>query len=222
MRMPFLFLSSQINKWGEGKIPCHSKPSPSEFPWLIVALVLQNKASIKGLKLQWDISTCLYDIPNRRLNGSGGQWEQVFASCCPFGYNGFMAANSKQGCYCLFTFYQPPLFIYVDFDWWRHFKKGGVEEYFNCLVSNSCESIVHTGRVFLKRNVNLHIFPFAFLTEIWEVEHKQCFRYISDHHRWCISHCNQPGKSVLFFLMKKVLRLLQSLFYIFTSYSSAN
>lgn len=101
-------------------------------------------------------------------------------------------------------------------------KKGGVEEYFNCLVSNSCESIVHTGRVFLKRNVNLHIFPFAFLTEIWEVEHKQCFRYISDHHRWCISHCNQPGKSVLFFLMKKVLRLLQSLFYIFTSYSSAN
>lgn len=146
----------------------------------------------------------LNDILNHGLTG-GGQG-QVFTSCSLLGYNGFMAVNSEQHRYCLFTFYLPPLFICVDFDWWRHFKKGGEEggggeEYFNCLVSNSCKSTAHTAIVLLKRNVNPHILGRGFsfykcLFFLKEVGCKQCFHDIPNHHRGGTSHLNQPRKSM--------------------------
>lgn len=167
------------------------------------------------MKVQWDISTCLKGIPNHRLNGSGGRQEQVLTSCSLLGYNRFMAVNSKQHHYCLFTFYLPPLFIYVDFDWWRHFikgreKGGGGKEYFNCLVASSCKSTVHTARVLLNGNISLHIWgrilflsPDSLLYEWLEVGCKQYFRSISNHietaNHTAISHENQHWP----FLMKK-------------------
>lgn len=163
IRTPFLFLSSQINKWmRRGEIPLSLQTFNLQVLLPHCSPGALKKASINELNLQWDISTCLNDILNHGLNGSGGRGEQVFTSCSLLGYSGFMAVNSKQHCYCLFTFYQPPLFIYVDFDWWRHFKKGGEkggggEEYFNSLVSNSCKSTVHTARVLLKRKAHLCI-----------------------------------------------------------------
>lgn len=144
-----------------------------------------------------------------------------------------MAANSKQGCYCLFTFYLPPLFIYVDFDWWRQLKKRRGEgrkgrEYFNCLVCNFCESAVHTGRMLLKRNVNLHIlgrmFPFAFLSSNWNIgSGPQAVLVI---HIWSLQmqlFTLQSDRKISAILSnEEVLRLPQNLFYVFTSYASAN
>lgn len=141
-----------------------------------------------------------------------------------------MAVNSEQHHYCLFTFYLPPLFICVDFDWWRHFKKGGEEggggeEYFNCLVSNSYKSTVHTARVPLQRNVNPHIlvrsFPFYqalfFLKEVGCSASMTYLIITGVAHHTSISQENQCC-----FFNEEVLRLLQNLFCIFTSYATAN
>lgn len=96
------------------------------------------------------------------------------------------------------------MLILIDEDTLK--KKGRREEG----ERNSCKSTVHTAKSITQKKCqpshfgkDFFLSPASLLSERLEVGHKQCFRHISNHRRGGTSHCNQPGKSMFVFLMKK-------------------